>query len=342
MHLPSHSRTDELSCSAIAVASARRGMPGGLRWGFTLVEMLVVLGIVGIIAGMTLPSFTKAGKGNVTEGATRQLMDDLAYARLKALSGRARVYVVFFPQQSLYLPTAPTTITNSFYTNSSANSLLGAQLATYAIFVRRAVGEQPGQETPRYVTEWHTLPDGVFFPANIFTNINPTTRTFWNVNKLWAVAAPATDYNVPFPDTGSGAMHTNYLPFIAFDSDGHVFARNTDLTIPLVEGSLLHTKDATGKTNEPVDVDAVITAPPIAATGGIVPGIEYYVAGGGRVNYPTAGPVVTYNAGETFIGSVANGANFAVVSGTPRVVHLYGVRVNWITGRAKVVRPELP
>ena len=99
------------------------------RQAFTLVEMIVVLGIIGILAAMTLPSFKKAGKGNLTESATRQLMDDLAYARLKAITTRTKVYVLFTPDfdwfQNYYaagtLYSASTT--NYFFTNSAANNV---------------------------------------------------------------------------------------------------------------------------------------------------------------------------------------------------------------------------
>ncbi|MGB0583085.1 MAG: pilus assembly FimT family protein, partial [Limisphaerales bacterium] len=64
---------------------------------FTLIEMLVVLAIVGVLAGMTLPVLKGLGKGNIKAAAVRQLQDDLMYARLKAMSGRTEVYVAFMP-----------------------------------------------------------------------------------------------------------------------------------------------------------------------------------------------------------------------------------------------------
>ena len=79
------------------------------------------------------------------------------------------------------------------------------------------------------------------------------------------------------------------------------------------------------------------TAAPISS-GGIVSGVEYLVAGtvGSRINYPSVGLIT---AGQTFTGTATT--TYTLAAGAPRVVQLYGVRIDWVTGRGKGIRPEL-
>src|SRR6266576_5999037 len=64
---------------------------------FTLIELLVVMAIIGLLAAIGLPALKGFGKGTGMAGAQRQLLDDLALARLRAISGRTTVYMVFVP-----------------------------------------------------------------------------------------------------------------------------------------------------------------------------------------------------------------------------------------------------
>src|SRR5437016_10103978 len=64
---------------------------------FTLIELLVVMAIIGLLATIGLPALKGFGKGTGMAGAQRQLLDDLALARLRAISGRTTIYMVFVP-----------------------------------------------------------------------------------------------------------------------------------------------------------------------------------------------------------------------------------------------------
>ena len=295
---------------------------------FTLIEMLVVLGIIGILAAMTLPSFKNAGKGNVTESAMRQLTDHLALARLKAMTQRSQVYVVFAPDLGYFFGTNAMSPNALAYlsNNVAANNMVGGQLTAYALYSPRMVGEQPGQNTPRYLSEWHDLPAGAFIPAGAFRN----PAIFHN-----AIGAPRTNVGI-YLDDNNLAGGSNSLPFIGFDESGRLFGRTANVMLPILEGSVMHPKD-TNEMNIVVNTDAVETAAPVPS-GSIVAGVEYLVAGGvgSQISYP---PVGLITAGQTFTGTVTT--TYTVASGAPRVVQLYGVRIDWVTGRGKGVRPEL-
>src|SRR6266568_571339 len=64
---------------------------------FTLIELLVVMGIIGLLAVVSLPAIRGISKSNAMAAANRQLLDDIALARQYALSTRAPVYLLFSP-----------------------------------------------------------------------------------------------------------------------------------------------------------------------------------------------------------------------------------------------------
>lgn len=196
---------------------------------FTLLELLVVIAIIGILAAIGLPAIKSFGKSNATISATRQLLDDIALARQRAISSRSEVDMVFVSPQV-------TTLAVNTFTNRDdrigATNLFGGQFISYALFARRQVGEQPGRSTPRYVTNWRTLPEGTFIAAYKFgkTAINGVT--------------PFLRTNFPVPSV-TGQQNFQ-LPYVGFDYQGRLISGRDEI-IPLARGSIFPMRDAAGQ-----------------------------------------------------------------------------------------------
>jgi prepilin-type N-terminal cleavage/methylation domain-containing protein len=220
--------------------------PGNFRRGllaFTLIEMLLVITIIALLAALGLPAIRGFGESNSMTAATRQMIDDLSYARLKAINSRSTVYVLFVP---------PDIVKTGFLKPShgkDGTNLFSGQYTTYAIFTKRQVGEQPGRDNPRYLTQWKSLPEKVFISekkfiwpsagASRFTGYSETNRPF------------ATN-DFPFP---TATNETVYLPYLAFNSKGQLISEDEDplgnhryhgATIPLARGSIFYARDRDG------------------------------------------------------------------------------------------------
>jgi hypothetical protein len=202
--------------------------------------MLVVISIIALLATIGLPAMRGLGKSNRLNAAVRQMLDDLAYARLRAINSRTTVYMVFVPTNVVTrLADEPNTAVRRQLTN-----LLTGPYTTYALMAKRTVGDQPGRDSPRYLTDWKRLPDGIVIPPYKFVN-NPS-NSFYRAGPWYDALEYRAGFDyvtnspgrggLPFPNAGSYDLSPPYLrlPVVGFDSMGQLLSRQDEI-IPLAE-----------------------------------------------------------------------------------------------------------
>ncbi len=219
---------------------------------FTILELLLVVGIIGLMAALALPHLGGLTKGNAMTTATRQLLDDVALARQRALINRSQVCMVFLPAN--YWTTDTTNvITGTTWTNQQINSLYTHQCSAYALIALRSVGDQPGKSNVHYLIngKWQFLPQGVYISPFQFTNAQgpgstnwiSTTNTTSGLTNIWAVTPFPTNILFPFPSTYTA--NSNYLPYICFTPSGQL-STNVDQFISLTSGGIFYPLNADG------------------------------------------------------------------------------------------------
>lgn len=239
--------------------SAVRPQSNGATTAFTLVEMLTVIAIITVMALVAIPALKGFGSSNAIAAATRQMLDDIGYARQKAINDRTKVYMVFLPPQFWAGVNAPRAASLNADSSANLDDLITGQYTSYALFSFRGIGDQPGHSRPRYLTAWRELPDGMMIETNKFTldslefvaDVNDPARL-----RTWAVRGFPTN-EFPFPpteltNTAAGAPIKFHLPYIGFDAQGKLLPRPgqtspEDEFIPLVKGSIFPPRDANGK-----------------------------------------------------------------------------------------------
>jgi prepilin-type N-terminal cleavage/methylation domain-containing protein len=220
---------------------------------FSLIELLVVMAIIALLATVGLPALKGFGKGNADAAAHRQMLDDIALARLRAISGRTTVFMVFVPAGILGHVGAVSGSTlpqeQQARQMKQLTNLISGQYTAYALFARRSVGAQPGRENPRYLTEWRRLPDGILFEPGKFDTNYVNTAVFRGLG-LPPDYGKGFDYaSFPFPSANSPKY---LLPYIAFNSLGQLVSGRDEL-IPLSRGSVFYPNNLPDVVIKPVN-----------------------------------------------------------------------------------------
>jgi type II secretory pathway pseudopilin PulG len=210
-------------------------------------ELLVVISILGLLAGLAVPALKNLGKSNVSVSAARQMLDDVARARQFAMSQHTTVYMIFVDATFWASNSWATPKPVNYLATAAVTNLCDKQLSGYTFVSLRSVGDQPGRGSTNYLAKWQNLSSGNFiaqwkFRPRYDTNIifDPVSGKYFTIQGFSRTVA---NY-IPYPAIGSPGWATN-LPYIAFNYLGQLTTEQLspapspqDEYIPLAQGTV--------------------------------------------------------------------------------------------------------
>lgn len=227
---------------------------------FTLTEMLVVISIIAIITMISIPAIKGLTESNAMVTASRQLLDDVGYARQRAISDRTTVYMVFLPPEFWSGVNSGAFNSLSAESRNQIRSLFNGQYTSYALYVERSLGDQPGRYYTNYITEWRSLPAGVLIETNKFALASTNSEAIvdpYDSSRVFEVRGfPWRQFPFPPAEVTNSVPRKFFLPYIAFNSQGGLLSSDfpDDEFLPLAKGSVFY---LTNNAGDPLPPDVI-------------------------------------------------------------------------------------
>jgi prepilin-type N-terminal cleavage/methylation domain-containing protein len=189
---------------------------------FTLVEMLVVIGIISVLLVAVIPAVNSLSKSNGRKAAISNLLGVIEQARAQAIKDGQPTYVVF-----------PT------FSAGTQATLDRYNYKSFAIFE----DDPANPNTPKQLTPWKTLPTGVSLRAD-----STSGQAVTNLSDLAAIVTTIPPFTV---DTGS----TPVFRCIKFNADGGTDDPAVNFTLAVFEGLVNGTSETA--TSRPMVVETL-------------------------------------------------------------------------------------
>ena len=160
----------------------------GRTKGFTLVEMLVVVALMGLMLSLTIANFSDIGRGTKMRAAANELRSTIGLARQWAIANRESLFMLIPDDKA------------SLYSGLPPTEKEQKQHRAYALY----------SKSKGYLRDWSYLPDGVYFVDQLNTTlVNPDPR----IKPANNVLREGTLGKYPFPTASSGTPTLNAIEF---------------------------------------------------------------------------------------------------------------------------------